>query len=68
MDAGKIIQPGGSALAALPDFHIGDAVIRPSLREVEGQGGVATGEPKVMQVLLALADARPGAVVSREKL
>jgi tetratricopeptide (TPR) repeat protein len=42
-------------------------MVRPSLRTVEGPGGSAKGEPRVIQVLVALADAR-GQVLSREDL
>lgn len=55
------------ALVYRPDFQLGEATIRPSIRTVEGPGGLATAEPRVMQVLLALADA-DGAVLSREDL
>lgn len=46
---------------------MGIARIRPSLRMVEGPSGTAKGEPRVIQVLVALADAR-GAVLSRGDL
>ena len=54
-------------LAERADFTLGDARIRPSIRTVEGPDGSDTAEPRVMQVLLALADAH-GAVVSRDEL
>jgi len=62
----------GALNASLPlakrgDFKIGDATVRPSLRTVEGPTGSARGEPRVIQVLTALADAQ-GAVLSREDL
>ena len=58
--------------AALPlarrgDFSLGQAKVRPSLRTVEGPLGSAKGEPRVIQVLVALADAQ-GGVLSREEL
>ena len=60
--------PGAAMqLAKRGDFTIGNASIRPSLRKVEGPLGTATGEPRVIQVLLALTDAQ-GAVLSREDL
>lgn len=42
-------------------------MVRPSLRTVEGPSGMARGEPRVVQVLVALADAR-GKVLAREDL
>lgn len=41
--------------------------MRPSLRRLEGPLGSVTGEPRVIQVLVALAEAR-GAVLSRDDL
>lgn len=58
----EFADPGVTA-----DFRLGDALIRPRSREIEGPGGGAMIEPRVMKVLLALADAR-GAVVSRDDL
>ncbi len=52
-------------LAGRADFRLGKATVRPSLLTVEGPGGSARGEPRVMRVLVALADAR-GSVLSRE--
>ena len=54
-------------LARRPDFRLGRATIQPSVRTIAGPAGSATVEPRVMQVLLALADAR-GAVLSRDDL
>lgn len=54
-------------LARTGDFSLGDAHIRPSLREVRIGETVVTLEPRVMQVLVALA-ASPGEVVSRDML
>jgi DNA-binding winged helix-turn-helix (wHTH) protein/tetratricopeptide (TPR) repeat protein len=67
--------PGSAArgkIAPLPlahrrDLQLGAAQIRPSRRQVEGPGGVVTVEPRVMQVLLELAD-DAGAVLSRDDL
>jgi DNA-binding winged helix-turn-helix (wHTH) protein/tetratricopeptide (TPR) repeat protein len=54
-------------LAHRPDVILGAATVRPSIRTVEGPGGSVTAEPRVMQVLLALADA-DGAVLTRDDL
>ncbi len=54
-------------LAKRADFTLGGTTVRPSLRTLEGPLGSAKGEPRVIQVLLALADAR-GAVLSRDDL
>lgn len=54
-------------LAGRQNFQLGAAVVRPSLRTVEGPGGSIQGEPRVIQVLVALADAR-GQVLSRDEL
>ena len=55
------------SLSRRADFVLCDATVRPSLRRLEGPLGSVTGEPRVIQVLLALADAR-GAVLSRDDL
>jgi DNA-binding winged helix-turn-helix (wHTH) protein len=60
-------DPAASLLARRPDFHLGSGIVRPSVRMVEGPGGSVTAEPRVMQVLLALADAG-GAVLTRDDL
>jgi DNA-binding winged helix-turn-helix (wHTH) protein len=54
-------------LAARPDFALGLAVVSPSSRTVAGPGGTADVEPRVMQVLVVLAD-HAGQVVTREAL
>jgi TolB-like protein/DNA-binding winged helix-turn-helix (wHTH) protein/tetratricopeptide (TPR) repeat protein len=54
-------------LAAEPDFALGDLAIHPSVREVVRGGERHVIEPRVMQVLVALARAN-GAVVSRDEL
>lgn len=59
--------PSPVPLARRPDFSLGRATIRPSLRSIEGPDGTAIAEPRVMQVLLALADAN-GAVLTRDDL
>jgi len=55
------------ALADTPDFALGGMRVRPAHREVVFNGEVRELEPKVMQVLVALAVARPD-VVSRDRL
>jgi len=62
--------PSGSEpirLSDEPDFALGGVQVRPSLREVHFDGRKAQLEPRVMQVLVALARA-PGVVVSRDEL
>ncbi|HEX3430475.1 MAG TPA: winged helix-turn-helix domain-containing protein [Rhizomicrobium sp.] len=54
-------------LAREPDFVLGDLQVRPSLRRVICNGREEAVQPRVMQVLVALARAR-GEVVSREEL
>jgi DNA-binding winged helix-turn-helix (wHTH) protein/DNA-binding CsgD family transcriptional regulator len=54
-------------LAHEQDFELGAGKVRPALREICGDGWTETLEPRVMQVLVALARAR-GAVVSRDDL
>jgi len=49
------------------DFMLGGATVQPSTRTVTGPGGSAQVEPRVMQVLIVLADAG-GAVVARDTL
>lgn len=54
-------------LAARPDFRLGEASISPSARTVTGPGGQADLEPRVMQVLVVLAD-NAEQVVTRDTL
>lgn len=54
-------------LAREPDFDLGAWRVRPSLGRIEAAGRARRLEPRVMQVLLALAQAG-GAVVSRDEL
>jgi TolB-like protein/DNA-binding winged helix-turn-helix (wHTH) protein/Flp pilus assembly protein TadD len=54
-------------LAREPDFTLGGLQVRPSLRRVMCEGREEAVQPRVMQVLVALARAR-GEVVSREEL
>jgi Tol biopolymer transport system component/DNA-binding winged helix-turn-helix (wHTH) protein len=49
------------------DFQLGALQVRPSVREVAGEGWSETLEPRVMQVLVALARGA-GAVVTKEQL
>ena len=64
-------EKAGSAapivLAHSPAFRIGDAEVRPATRELVGPGGSEIVEPRVMQVLVALARAE-GAILSRDDL
>jgi TolB-like protein/DNA-binding winged helix-turn-helix (wHTH) protein/Flp pilus assembly protein TadD len=63
-----VLKPVGPAsLADEEDFRLGDIWVRPSLREVEANGARESLEPRVMQVLVALARAN-GAVLSRDEL
>ena len=57
----------GSSLAHSGDFSIGNMRVRPSLRLFEGPGAHALAEPRVMRVMVALADAG-GSVLSRADL
>lgn len=66
MTVGKEGAPA-VALAHRGDFTLANATIRPSTRTVEGPGGSLTVEPKIMQVLLVLADA-DRSVITREDL
>jgi DNA-binding winged helix-turn-helix (wHTH) protein len=54
-------------LAARDDFRLGDVAVSPPTRTVRGPGGSIDVEPRVMQVLVVLADAA-GQVVTRETL
>lgn len=54
-------------LAARPDFRLGETVVSPSTLTVSGPGGTVDVEPRVMQVLVILADAA-NRVVTRETL
>lgn len=65
------IQPSPSVdriiLANEPEFALGDLRIKPASLEVIRSGQRRELQPRVMQVLIALAKARP-AVVSRDRL
>ena len=54
-------------LAHTRDFALGNYWVRPSAREIEGPGWNEVLEPRIMQVLVALAQTN-GAVVSRDDL
>jgi DNA-binding winged helix-turn-helix (wHTH) protein/tetratricopeptide (TPR) repeat protein len=54
-------------LAAREDFKLGEASVSPSTRKVSGPGGSTDVEPRIMQVLVVLADAA-GRVVTRDSL
>lgn len=54
-------------LAAAAPFRLGGLEIRPSMRQVRAGAKAVIAEPRVLQVLIALAEA-DGAVVSREDL
>jgi DNA-binding winged helix-turn-helix (wHTH) protein/tetratricopeptide (TPR) repeat protein len=54
-------------LAGRSDFTLGLAIVSPSNRTIVGPGGTADIEPRVMQVLVVLAEAA-GQVVTRETL
>jgi len=69
-DAVRVASSGlltTAELAARPDFTLGLAAISPSSRTIAGPGGTADVEPRVMQVLVVLADAA-GQVVTRGTL
>jgi TolB-like protein/tetratricopeptide (TPR) repeat protein len=59
--------PARIDLAAIADFPLGSARLRPSLREVAANGTIETLEPRVMQVLVLLAQAA-GRTVSRDEM
>ncbi|WP_166040709.1 winged helix-turn-helix domain-containing protein [Sphingosinicella sp. YJ22] len=54
-------------LAHSPPFRLGTAEVRPATREIIGPSGAEIVEPRVMQVLVALADAN-GEILSRDDL
>ncbi len=63
-----LLKPvGPESLADEDDFQLGELFVRPSLREVLVGDRREILEPRVMQVLVALARAN-GAVVSRDEL
>jgi DNA-binding winged helix-turn-helix (wHTH) protein len=63
-----LLKPlGPGSLADEQDLRLGDILVRPSLREVSAGDAREILDPRVMQVLVALAQAN-GAVVSRDEL
>ncbi|MEZ0471600.1 winged helix-turn-helix domain-containing protein [Luteimonas salinilitoris] len=64
---GKIDAERGdrAARGGAPGFTAGEALIQPSLNRISIHGHVAQVEPKVMQVLVLMAE-RPGTVIARE--
>ena len=69
-DAVRVADDGlltTAELARRPDFTLGLAAVSPSSRTIAGPGGTADVEPRVMQVLVVLADAA-GQVVTRGTL
>ena len=54
-------------LANIPDFCLGELTVSPSRRKITGPSGTADLQPRVMQVLVLLAQSA-GQVVSRETL
>ncbi len=58
---------GRIELAREPDFALGDLRVRPSRRELSGDGARHLLQPRVMQVLVALARS-PNEVVSQKEL
>lgn len=69
--AGLLAPPGGRAgpvlLSQEPDFELGEVVARPSCLQLQRGGVAVTVEPRVMQVLVVLAQAREQ-VVGRTEL
>jgi len=55
------------ALAREPDFQVGSLFVQPSTRQITGESGSETLEPRVMQVLVALHRA-DGAIVTQNEL
>lgn len=67
MDLTRGIPLTPAGLADVPDFRLGETSVCPATRIVSGPGGDKQIEPRVMQVLIALADAQ-GGVVTRDAL
>lgn len=67
MDMSSSVLMTTASLAELPDFVVGEAFVSPATRTITGPGGTAQVEPRVMQVLIVLADAG-GSVVTRDTL
>jgi DNA-binding winged helix-turn-helix (wHTH) protein/tetratricopeptide (TPR) repeat protein len=60
-------EPTAISLAHADDFRLGSVFVRPSTRTVVGASGPVTIEPRVMQLLVALARA-DGDILSRDDL
>lgn len=60
-------EPGQIDLAALPRFRLGSLTLSPALHEISGPDWTEFLEPRVMQVLVALAE-QPGEAVTRDML
>lgn len=54
-------------LGPRPDFLLGGATISPSMRSIRGAAGQAVVEPRMMQVLVVMAES-PGRLVARDDL
>lgn len=67
MDMTRTVLLTAASLAEQADFTIGDAHVCPATRTITGPGGSTQVEPRVMQVLIVLAEAA-GGVVTRETL
>ena len=67
MDQSPIVPTQQIVLAHEPPFRIGAAEIRPATREFVHNGHASIGEPRVMQMLVALHRA-DGGVVSKDDL
>jgi TolB-like protein/DNA-binding winged helix-turn-helix (wHTH) protein len=65
--AGRIEIPGEIQLADEPELAVGRMIVRPATLEILFDGARETIEPRMMQLLVALARAR-GQVVSRDSL
>ncbi|HKH46404.1 MAG TPA: winged helix-turn-helix domain-containing protein [Thermoanaerobaculia bacterium] len=61
------MQSETSAPPFRSDFRVGDRIVRPGLNRIDGPAGPVQVEPKVMEVLVHLAERR-GEVVSKEEL
>ncbi len=67
MDMTRKVLLTAASLAEQADFTVGDARVCPATRTITGPGGTTQVEPRVMQVLIVLAEAA-GGVVTRETL
>lgn len=66
-DLGPSPASGPISLAQIPEFCLAGMTVRPAELAVEMNGEIRDLQPRVMKVLIALAEARP-AVLSRERL